>query len=225
MVSVRTTRQRSVGALTMRLLVALWLATVATSAACSSPSEGGQAVGAPPPKDRPAPEATGGLWTRPSEGTCDCHGHDYETLNELVTESDLIVLGTVGESRVADVIDGSSEFPTRPIHTTVAVNEVLKGSTDSEQIVVSTDELGFGGPGVEEWREPGRRVLLFLTSSLETEDVYVPSNLAYFQTAYVATGENLEITVAPGADVYRLNHRVAAMTLSEARERIETLAG
>lgn len=199
------------------------LGAVVVLAACARVQETGR------PSEKAStttePGGVGSLWTRPPEGTCDCHGEDYETLEELVTETDLIIMGTVGESRVAEVRDKNDEFPTRTVHTTVAVDEVFKGSGTRAEVVVSTLELGFGGPGVEEWREPGRRVLLFLTPSLETVGVYVPSNQAYFQAAYIVRGEDLEITVAPGADVYGLNRRVAAMTVSELREKVEAIEG
>lgn len=192
-------------------------------AACARVQETGQ------PSEKAStttePGGVGSLWTRPPEGTCDCHGEDYETLEELVTESDLIIMGTVGDSRVAEVRDKNDEFPTRTVHTTVAVDEVLKSSGSHAEVVVSTQELGFGGPGVDEWREPGRRVILFLTPSLETAGVYVPSNQAYFQAAYIVRGEDLEITVASGADVYGLNRRVAAMTVSELRDKVEAIEG
>jgi hypothetical protein len=197
------------------------LALVALLTACGRVQESGRVSTA---SDRLPTQGggVGSLWTRPPEGTCDCHANDYQTLEELVTESELILVGTVGESRVADVMDKNSDYPTRIIHTEVVVDEVLKGSVSGE-IIVATQELAFGGPGVEEWRQAGHRVVLFLTQSLEKIGVYVPSNLSYFQAAYSVTGEDLEITVASGADVTRLNHRVAAMPLSELREKVEAL--
>jgi hypothetical protein len=208
-----------VGGLALLALIGTLLALRAVS---SDPPQRSSASGANE-RSTTEPGGVGSLWTRPSEGTCDCHERDFETFRELTAESDLVVIGEVGESRIADVMDQDSEYPTRTIHTTVAVDEMLKGSTVSGGVVVSTQELAFGGPGLEDWRVPGHRVLLFLTPSQETSGVYVPSNLAYFQTAYFTTGEEIEITMPSGSDVTGLSHRIAAMTLSELRDRVEAI--
>jgi hypothetical protein len=210
--------------LAVALGVAL-MSTAAVLAACARLQESDRPAAATSPEEHPTtkPGEVGSQWTRPPEGVCDCHENDYQTFHDLAVESTLILIGTVGESRVADVMDRNSGFPTRTIHTTVAVEEVLKASGSSSEIVVSTQELAYGGPGDEDWRQAGTQVLLFLTPNPEDPDNYLPSNLSGYQAAYFVRGEDLEITVASGADVTRLNHRVAAMTLSELRDRIEAI--
>jgi hypothetical protein len=213
------------GRMSPLVVVLAVLAVVATASvltACARVRESGQQSPASSLGESPvmAPTGKANLWTRPAEGTCDCHGDTwFESLRDLTAESDLVVIATVEESRVADVIDKGAEFPTRTIHTSVAVEEVLKGSSASGGVVVSTHELAFGGPGFEDWRQPGHRVLLFLTSSRETPDAYVLSNLAYYQAAYFVAGEEIDITV--GGDVTGLSERIAAMTLSELREQVQ----
>jgi hypothetical protein len=146
-------------------------------------------------------------------------------MDELVRTSDLILVGTAQETRVAKVIGEGpdDEFPTRIVHTTVAVEEVLGGLASGGCVVVSTDELAFRAPGFEDWREPASRVLLFLTRSQEpTEpDVYVLQTS--FQSAYVVVGDELEITALPGDDVTGLNRRIAAMSLPLLRERVRAV--
>ena len=148
-------------------------------------------------------------------------------MNELVRASHLILIGTAQETRVAEVISegADDEFPTRTLHTTVAVEEVLGTSKPKGCVVVSTDELAFRSPGIQDWREGGRRVLLFLTRSPDPNDpgVHVVANLTPFQAAYFVVGNELEITVPPGTDVDGLNRRIAAMSLPDLRERVKAV--
>jgi hypothetical protein len=208
--------------------------TFATTAATviairSGSGDPGEASSASSPRERPAAEreGEGEAWTPPAPGGFAAHGIVYGTVNELVRASDLILIGTVEETRVAEVIGEGpeDEFPTRTLHTTVAVEEVLRGSGSGGSIGVATDELAFRAPGLEDWREPGRRVLLFLTPSRESNepDVYVLANLAYFQAAYFAVGEELEMTAPPGTDVTGLSQRIAAMRVPDLRERVRAV--
>jgi len=174
----------------------------------SSPNDpaAAQAAGSDPKSTPPAPPFA-------------AHGAAYETVSQIGRASDLVVIGTVTESRVGDVIGEGPEdsFPTRILHTTVTIEEVLRGSS-SKEIVVATDELAYQGPGIEDWRKPEHRVLLFLSESLEGEGAYVPVEFAYPQAVYFISGQRIEMTV--GGDVMGLSERIASLTLPELRDRV-----
>jgi hypothetical protein len=184
----------------------------------------GEESSASSPREQPAAEQEreGEASTPPAPAGFAAHGIAYQTVLELVRASDLILIGTVDETRVAKEIGEGPEdqFPTRILQTTVAVEELLLGSGSESSVVVATDELAFRGPGIEDWRESGQRVLLFLTGSRDPNepDVYVPANLAYLQTAYFAVGEELDMTV--GGDIEGLSQRIAAMRVPDLRERV-----
>lgn len=172
------------------------------------------------PTEQPTPQETLVSPTPPPPGGFAGHGEAYETVAQLARASDLIVVGTVERSRVASEIgEGPDDpFPTRILHTLVAVEEVFKGSEAEETVIVATDELGFQGPGVEDWRERGHRALLFLMYSRENPSRYVPTGFAYSQAAYFVEDQQVEMTI--GGDVNGLSERIAAMTLSELREKL-----
>lgn len=176
---------------------------------------------------RTCPAPAGEAWTPPPEGSSAGHGFISDSVNALVRTSDLILIGTAQDTRVAEVIGEGpdDEFPTRIVHTTVAVEEVLRGSDSERCVVVSTDELAFRGPGIEDWRETGRRVLLFLSRSPDPKNpgVYVSANLTPFQAAYFVVGDELELATGLGFDVYGLNRRIAAMSLPLLRERVRAV--
>lgn len=186
-------------------------------------------------REQAAAERRGGDAVAPPAPAFAGHGIAYSNVGELIRASDLILIGTVQETIVARVIGEGpdDQFPTRILHTTVAVEEELRGAAPKSSVVVSTPELAFQGPGVEDWREPGvedwrqpeRRVLLFLTRSPDPNDpdVYVPANLAYLQTTFFAVGDEIEMTV--GGDVNGLSQRIAAMRVPELRERARGASG
>lgn len=161
-------------------------------------------------------------WMPPTEGGFS-GGDDtvYDTVDELVGKSDLILVGTVMESVVGEVFDDDAEYPTRIVHTTVAVEEALKGSGSEGDVMVPTDELAFVG-NEDDWREPGYRVLLFLTPSRERDEpFYILSNVNYLQTTYFVDGDEIEPGMESHTDITGLSERVAAMTLPELREFID----
>jgi hypothetical protein len=152
--------------------------------------------------------------TQPAVGSFGAHGAEYPSLRELARHSKLILVGTVTDTRIGKVFDDDPEYPTRLLHTTLSVEEVLKGSPPSTDPTIVTDELGFSGPTVDEWRNAGTRVLLFLTPG--DKDRYVLANLAYPQAAYVLRGEDVVPTTRDP-----LNNRIAAMSLQEVRQEVQ----
>lgn len=148
------------------------------------------------------------------------HGLAFETVRGLVRESDLIVIGVVDENRVGEVRGAfpGDEFPTVTLHTTVAAEEILKGSDPDGLVMVPTDELAFKGPGLEDWREPGHRVLLFLDPSRESFEGHILAGLAYVQTVYFVRGQ--EIDMAVGGDITGLSERIGMMTVPDVRQAV-----
>ncbi|MGH3029224.1 MAG: hypothetical protein ACRDNE_00380 [Gaiellaceae bacterium] len=146
-------------------------------------------------------------------------GPRYASLAELVIKSDLVVLGTVQEVLPAKVIEAEDpQYPTRTFNTVVRVDEALKGSAPRGVVTVETLELAFREPGPEEWREPGERVLLFLTPSREpdTPELFILANTNYSQTAYVIQGEDIMAAVGD-----ELSEEVATLSLAELRQAVE----
>lgn len=146
-------------------------------------------------------------------------GPAWDSLPELIAKSDLIVIGTVKGSFVGETVNDDPEYPSRFLHTLVAVDENLKGSALGGLVSVHTNELAFGGaPHSREWRKPGERVLLFLTPSTETAGLHILANRNLHQTAYLIRGEDLEWTARePG---YPLSERIAARSVSELRAAV-----
>lgn len=152
-------------------------------------------------------------------GAFEASGPRYASLAELVIKSDLVVVGTVQEVLPPEVIEAEDpEFPTRTVNTVVRVDETLKGSAPGGVVTVETLELAFREPGPEEWREPGERVLLFLTPSREPEtpELFILANTNYSQTAYVIQGEDVVATVDD-----ELSEEVGALSLADVRQAIE----
>jgi hypothetical protein len=181
-----------------------------------------------PTEPEPTPRAvrSGDPWIPGQvEGAGDFHGALFESVDQLIHGSDLIILGAVRGSTMGEVFpdeDGGA-YPTVLVHTAVAVEESLKGAAPDE-ITVATDELGFTAPTQKEWRARGLRVLLFLTPSREVEEpgFYIPAGLNYAQTVYIVRGEGIELTT-PG-EIYRIAEQVAATSLTELREGIRDVS-
>jgi hypothetical protein len=181
-----------------------------------------------PTEPEPTPRAvrSGDPWIPgQGEGAGDFHGALFESVDQLIHGSDLIILGAVRGSTVGEVFpdeDGGA-YPTVLVHTAVAVEESLKGAAPDE-ITVATDELGFTAPTQKEWRARGLRVLLFLTQSRDVEEpgFYIPAGLNYAQTVYIVRGEDIELTT-PG-EIYRIAEQVAATSLTELREGIRDVS-
>ena len=143
------------------------------------------------------------------------HGSEYSSPRELAENSRLIVVGTVTDSRTGEVFDDdpTGRYPTRMLHTVVQVDEALKGSPTAGEVRVTTDELGFAAPNLDDWRKEGTRVLLFLTPS--AEEGYVLANLNYTQTAYFIQGEDVRAAVGNPVSA-----QVAEMSLSDLRREL-----
>jgi hypothetical protein len=143
----------------------------------------------------------------------------YESFDQLVSQSNLIVTGTVQETVVGKVFgdDPTGKYPTRHLHTVIGVEEVLKGS-DVREVTVITDELAFTGTNTEEWRTQGSGALLFLTPSSENKGLHLLANINYIQTVYTLHGDDVRKTM--GGDLYGLNDRIAEMSLPDIRETI-----
>jgi len=140
----------------------------------------------------------------------------YESLPQLAAKTDLVIVGTVEDVLPPRVIEAEDpEYPTRDLDTVVRVDEVFKGSAPSGVVTVTTYELAFGWPGSVEWRESGKRVLLFLSPSRETSGLHILANTNSSQTAYVIDGGDIRATVADS-----LGQRVAALSLPEIREAV-----
>lgn len=125
--------------------------------------------------------------------------------------------------------DTVEDYPTRFLDTEVRVDEVLKGSTPTaDAITVNTLELAYGWPDElrrrepyappETWREPDKRVLLFLSKDAEkTSDLYYPVN--HSQSVYVLEGNNLTATVSD--PTMPLIERIASLSMPQLRLAVE----
>lgn len=151
---------------------------------------------------------------QPKAGGFEASGPRYESLQELVAVSDLIVIGTVKEILPGEVVP-DPEFPTQNQNVVVSIDETLKGSAPAGVVTIKTPELAFGQQGKEEWRVPGKRVVVFLSPSRETPGLHILANLDYSQTAYIIHSADIETAV--GDD---LGNRIAALTLSELRQAV-----
>ena len=198
----------------------LILAACAGQAETVRPSPAQQAA---PTEPEPTPRAVrpGDPWIPGQvEGSGVFHGELFESVDQLIRGSDLIILGAVRGSTVGEVFpDEGGEYPTVVVHTAVAVEERLKGAAPDE-ITVATQELGFTDPTQREWRAPGVRVLLFLMPSREVEEpgFYILAGLNYAQTAFIVRGEDIELTTP--SEIYRIAERVAAMSVAELVEAV-----
>lgn len=172
-----------------------------------------------PSPDAPAaetePSGEGQASTPPAPPGFAAHGAAYQTVREIAQASDLVVIGTPTGTRVVDSIgEGPDDpFPTRTLHTSVVIDQVLRGSPPNDTVIVATAELAFQGPGIEDWRTSSRRVLLFLSESRESEGRYIPVEFAFPQAAYFVEGQRIEMTI--GGDVEGLSQRIASMTVPE----------
>jgi hypothetical protein len=137
----------------------------------------------------------------PPPGGIEASGPIFGSLDELVANSDLILVGTVQEVQLGpaegfddegegdlqlrpdEIVDDHApegpeeEYPTRDLNTVIAVDDVLKGSTPTNTVTVATLELAYGR-GVNDptdWRQPDVRVVAFLSKSPEERPVYIPS--------------------------------------------------
>ena len=145
-------------------------------------------------------------------------GPEYETLDQLVASSELVVAGTVKEVRSGgEIVDIDPQYPTRFLHTVIAVDEVMKGSTQRGEVTVRTIETAYaptpGDPsGIDmEWRKAGTRIVAFLAASPSGGSLLVPTSPS--QSFYRLRGAN----VAPlGARPEDATHSIPVSQLRQA---------
>lgn len=139
----------------------------------------------------------------------------YQTLPEIVTGSDLVVVGTVQEVVPGYVEPSEDGFPTRYLNTVLKIDELWKGSV-AETVTVATIDVEYGSlGGGSEWRTPGTRVVAFLLPGDSG-----PSGLFYpadEQGIYMLSGDTL-VPTAPGTS---LSDRIAAMSLEQLRQAVQ----
>lgn len=172
----------------------------------------------------------------------------FDSLDQIVATSDLVVTGTVVEvlpgeiegAETFEVTAGYSEEPNaleieameappekssatgveeiRHLNAVVEIDESLKGSAPTDTATVETLELAYSSP--TEWREPGQRVLLFLSRSREPEkpaQFYVPIN--HDQSVYILQNNDLVATVSDPAMPFSEN--IARLSLLQLRLKVE----
>jgi hypothetical protein len=142
----------------------------------------------------------------------------YQTLPEIVLNSDLVIVGTVQEVAPGYVEPSEDGFPTRYLNSVLKVDEAWKGSP-GETVTVATNELAYGSPGGgSEWREPGVRVVAFLASGDGgPPGVFYPADEP---AIYVLSGEQVIPTVGS-----TLSGQIAAMPVEELRQAVQAAAG
>lgn len=145
----------------------------------------------------------------------------YQTLAQLVVNSDVIVVGTVDEVLPGPVIPdegGDPRFDTRYVNTTLTVDETWKG-TVSDTVTVTTNELAYGNPGGgSEWREPGVRVIAFLVPT--DSDTADPSLIVTADEAgiYIVRGDIVVPTVSGTTSI---GEEISGFSMEELRERVQ----
>lgn len=141
----------------------------------------------------------------------------YQTLREMVANSELVVVGTVQEVTPGYEEPSEDEFPTRYLNTVLKVEETWRG-TPAETITLATNELAYGNPaGGSEWRSPGVRVVAFLVPGDSG-----PSGLFYPADEpgiYVVNADQVDATVR-GTTV---GDQIASMTLEELRQAVQAV--
>lgn len=137
----------------------------------------------------------------------------FQALPEMVATSDVVVVGTVRsvESRAV----GPQEEEIQYLDATVGVESVLKGSMSDPMVTVSTRELSYSPPHVD-WRQPGQRVLAFLsrTRGDQAAGRYHPVNQS--QSMFALSGNTLRATVSDP-----LARQIGAMTLPVVVSEVE----
>lgn len=146
----------------------------------------------------------------------------FDSLEELAAESDLIVVGTVNDVQTGEELPSEGPAtPTRRLNTLLDVETVLKDSAPREGLTVATLELAYASPqprSGSDWRQPGTRVVAFLSASSEGatgnagEPLFFPTS--YPQSFYVVEGESLTAAYQE-SDEGLLSGRIERMTLPE----------
>ena len=153
-------------------------------------------------------------------------GTAFESLPELLAQSELVVSGTVEKVLPGELEPdegpgpGPGPHPIRHVNAVARVEESLKGSAALDTVVIKTLEDAFAnGSELKDWREPGQRVLVFLSPSKEEPGLYIPTWTAeggpdYLQTIYTIRDEG---DLAATSDD-PLAARIAALPLSGVRQ-------
>jgi hypothetical protein len=138
----------------------------------------------------------------------------YQTVREIVANSDLVVMGTVQEVAPGYVEPDEQGFPTRYLNTVIKVDETWKG-TPADTITVATNDLAYGNPGGgSEWRGPGVRVVAFLSlGDSGPPGLFYPTDE---QGIYVLSGDALVPTVRTS-----LSDQIAAVSIEELRQAVQ----
>lgn len=128
--------------------------------------------------------------------------------------------GTVPPPVPEEPEDDVESYPTRFPQTMVRIDEVLKGGTPAKDVIpVETLELAYARPNLE-WREPGKRVLLFIVRGRSPgvlKPLYFPVNQS--QSVYVLRGDDLVATVSD--PVIPLEESIASLSLPQLRVEVE----
>ncbi len=168
--------------------------------------------------------APSGPTLRASEGAAGnvmTSGISFESLDQMVATADLVVTGTVEEVRPGEVDAAGEPGEVRHSNTVVKVEEVLKGQAPEGYVVVKTLEDAYSGPQNKEWRNPGERVLLFLTPSLEQQGLYIMAETNLDQTAYIREDGNLSTTRRDGQRQDELAEQVASLSMPELKNKVK----
>ena len=168
--------------------------------------------------EREAPSEAAGPPARRTQPPSYAGFAQYQSLRAVVARSVFVVAGTVREGAPGEVIPSETGFPTRYRNTVLKVNEIWKGP-EADTITVATDELAYGNlPGESDWREPGVRVVAFLSPGDSGEArLFYPTDE---QGIYVLSGDAL-VPTAPGTI---LSNQIAAMSVQELREAVRSAA-
>jgi hypothetical protein len=174
--------------------------------------------------DRDAASTRGGSGFAADEPT-------FSTLGELVTHADLVVVGTVAQVEQGRILEAENpDEPARELNTDIRVEDVLKGSTSSSLVTVATLELAYGGAEGDprrDWREPGVRVVAFISQNPEGGSLYIPTYVpelgpSYSQSFFIADGEKLMAAVQDPE--LALNGQIERMSLTTLGQSVRTAA-
>lgn len=128
--------------------------------------------------------------------------------------------GTVPPSPPPEEVAEPGAFPTRFPQTMVRVDEVLKGGKPAKEVIpMETLELAYARPYLE-WREPGKRVLLFAVRGRSpgvSKPLYFPVNRS--QSVYLL--RNGDFVATARGEEYPVKGYVASLSLSQLRAQVE----
>lgn len=154
--------------------------------------------------------------------------HFFSTVDALTAESDVVLRGTVVQTRPGRTIGQDSASQARMREFDVSVEEVLSGSIDG--MLVSVEELwmGQGGPVVlngMSWAKPGQELVLFLDEAGEGRYQDVSTDGRYLLTQKDTSARESRSQAPVESSVisdYRseLAQRVSSMTFGQLRSHV-----